>query len=369
MEIFINMKKILFICKGTLDKAVPIISIAQALNAAGNVIEIICSNISVELKNELIESGIKILSLDMDETNSSNRLLEICGKLYYWSIFRWETKKILTKKTPDLLYVATADTAIALRGVFSKHKYILHLRELHDEHPHYMRLLRKPAQHAHKVVVPEENRAYLYYNFLNLKNIPTVIPNKPFYHPRLAKMNIGFLEPEIQYKMRNKKNIIYQGQIHIERNLAAFIKASVILADYNIILMGKDFGLIDAYRKINPDIIHIPFVRPPLHLNITSWAYMGVITYDFHSLNTIYCAPNKIWEFTGFNIPILGNLNPGIKYAIAQAKAGVLVNFEDEKAIIRGIRIIEENYSQIQDYANEFYNTINPDKINQLISK
>lgn len=361
------MINILFICKGTLDKAVPIISIAQALNAAENEIEIICSNISVGLKDELVKSGIKILSLDLDEPNSSNRLSKICGKLYHWLAFRWHTKRILTNKSPDYLYVATADTAIALRGVLSKYKYILHLRELYDKHPCYMKLIKKPAQQAYKVVVPEENRAYLYYDFLNLKNIPAVIPNKPFYHPRQAKMNIGFLDSEIQYKISSKKNIIYQGPIHIERNLTVLINASAKLTNYNIILMGKDFGLVNAYRKINPNIIHIPFVRPPLHLNITSWAHIGVITYDFNSLNTIYCAPNKIWEFTGFNIPILGNLNPGIKYTISQAKAGVVVDFEDEQAIIKGICVIEDNYSKIQDHANAFYNSINPDRINQLI--
>ena len=361
------MKNILFICKGPLDKAVPIISIAQAFTSEGNDVEIICGNISDELKEELIKAGLKILSLDLDEPGSNNLLSQICGKIYHWLTFRQKTKRILAEKSPDFLYLATADTAIALRGLYSKYKYILHLRELYDKQPHYMKLLRKPAQQAYAVAVPEENRAYLYYNYLDLKKIPTVIPNKPFYHPRHARMDIEFLDPKIQHEIRSKKNIIYQGPIHIERNLTALIKASVIIEDYNIILMGKDFGLIDAYRKINPNVIHIPFVRPPLHLNITSWAHIGVITYDFNSLNTIYCAPNKIWEFTGFNVPILGNLNPGIKYTIGQAGAGVIVDFEDEEAIIKGIRSIEENYGQIQDHAKAFYDTITADRINQLI--
>ena len=49
------MKNILFICKGPLDKAVPIISIAQAFTSEGNDVEIICGNISDELKEELIK--------------------------------------------------------------------------------------------------------------------------------------------------------------------------------------------------------------------------------------------------------------------------------------------------------------------------
>jgi hypothetical protein len=361
------MIKILFLCKGPLDKAIPIISIAQKFNAKDFVVEIICGAISIDLRKELIDEGINIVSLDLEEKDNANKLFSLFNKLYYWVTFRNRIKKMLKTITFDLLYVATADTAIALRYIIERRKYILHLREFHDEHPHYMKLLRKPAHEAYKVVVPEENRAYLCYNYLDLKLIPTVIPNKPFYHPRVAKMNITFLEPEVRYKIINKKNIIYQGPLHIERNLEALIKASLKLKDYNIVLMGKDFGMLNVYRKINPEIIHIPFIRPPLHLNITSWAHIGVITYDLCSLNTIYCAPNKIWEFSGFSIPILGNVNPGIKYTIGQAKAGVIVNFNNKDEIIKGIRAIEDNYAQIQMYAKLFYESVNTDGISQLI--
>ncbi|MBN2569931.1 MAG: hypothetical protein JXB42_10930 [Deltaproteobacteria bacterium] len=361
------MKQLLFVCKGLLDKAVPIISIAQAFCAEGHRVEVVCSNISDALKKDLTGAGLIILSLDLDAPDNGNRIGGVFEKLHHWAMFRWRTKRILAQKTPDLLYLATADTAIALRGLVSHFKYVLHLRELYDEQPHYMKLLRKPAQQAHRVVVPEENRAYLYYKFLNLREVPTVIPNKPFYHPRQQKMNIAFLDPELQSRIAGKKNILYQGPIHPERNLGKLIRVSTILEDYNVILMGQDFGLIDLYRKTNLAIIHIPFVRPPLHLNITSWAHIGVITYDFRSLNTIYCAPNKSWEFAGFRIPVLGNRNPGLVYTVGAAKAGVIVDFEDEKSILDGIRYIENNYARIQDHADAFYNGVDTSRISQLI--
>lgn len=361
------MKKILFICKGTLDKAIPIISIAQAFYAGGHNVEVVCGNISSLLKEELKAAGLSILSLNLVDPENGIQTGNVFEKLYKWAMFRWKTKRILTKKTPDLLYLATADTAIALRGLFSNFKYVLHLRELYDELPHYMKLLRKPSQQAHRVVVPEENRAYLYYHFLNLKKIPTVIPNKPFNHPRQVKMNIEFLDSNLQSRIAERKNILYQGPIHAERNLGKLIEASAMLKDYNVILMGQDYGWIDAYSKINPNIIYIPFIGPPLHLNITSWAHIGVITYDFHSLNTIYCAPNKIWEFTGFKIPILGNRNPGLLYTIGAARAGIIVDFEDKKAILDGIQTIEDNYDKIQDNAYAFYNSVEPNQIVQKV--
>jgi len=57
-------------------------------------------------------------------------------------------------------------------------------------------------------VVPEENRAYLYYHFLDLKKVPTVIPNKPFHHPQQRKMNSEFLEADLRKRIASKKNII-----------------------------------------------------------------------------------------------------------------------------------------------------------------
>jgi hypothetical protein len=81
------IKKILFICKGKLDKAVPIINIAQALNAEGNEIEIICSKISDGLENTLEKSGIKILSIGLDESKPHNILFLAFLKLQYWLTF------------------------------------------------------------------------------------------------------------------------------------------------------------------------------------------------------------------------------------------------------------------------------------------
>ena len=118
------MKQILFICKGELDNAIPIISIAQALNEGGNVIEIICSNISKELQKRLEESGIQIFPLGLDEPASKNPLMNIGQKISHWLTFRRKTKKLLNQRTPNLLYIAAADTAIALKGIFSKYKYM-----------------------------------------------------------------------------------------------------------------------------------------------------------------------------------------------------------------------------------------------------
>lgn len=361
------MKKILFILKGSLDNAVPIMSIAQNFNAEKKQVSIICGTANNTLQKELKEIGIEICSLNIEEPKS-NGLIKKIETIKYWLIFRNKIRNKLKEETFDYLYISTADTAISLRNLFEKkYKYFLHLRELYDQYPLYMKLLKYPAQNAEKVIVPEENRAYLYSIFLKLNNIPTVIPNKPFYHPRTPKMDISFLNKDIQTKIKSKKNIIYQGPLHKERDLSELVKISIDLHDYNIILIGKDHNMLQAYLSMNLDIIYIPFLRPPLHLNITSWGDIGIITYDYNSLNTIYCAPNKVWEFSGFGIPILANQNPGIKYLIEAANIGISKNFNDGKELLEGIKQIEIESDEISKRSVLFFDTYNAENTNTLI--
>lgn len=349
--------KIIILCKGPLDCAIPIINIAKTFNSVGINTVIICGNVISEIKLELEGRGIIIYSFGQIEPVARLYLIRMIEKIINWISFRIKASKVLSKETFDVLYISTADTAISLRGIYSKYKYIMHLRELYDQFPLYMKMLKNPAQRAYKVVVPEENRAYLYSYFFKLKNIPIVIPNKPFDHSRKTKMELSFLEIEIQNKIKNNNNILYQGHLDDERNLTNLIKASLLFPKYNLVLMGKDYGMVEIYKKINPNLIHIPFVRPPLHLNITSWGSIGIITYDLKSLNTIYCAPNKIWEYTGFNIPVLGNINPGLKYLIGNKKIGAIADFNNEEDIARGIEDIEENYLQYQVNAEALFDS------------
>ncbi|MCI1779359.1 MAG: hypothetical protein LKI53_05310 [Bacteroidales bacterium] len=360
------MSEIIIIIKGSLDKAVPIISIAKNFNANNHNVRILCGCISPMLKENFRNTGISITSLNINENDGKNPFSQ---KIRSWVSFRIGVKRFLKTAEYEYLYIATGDTAIDLKGIYDKSKYILHLRELYDSSPLYMKLLEKIARRAYKVVVPELNRAYLYYHFLKLDTVPSIIVNRPFDHPRTRKMDIDFLDPEIQTKIKTKKNIIYQGPIARERDLTKLVEASLEWNsnEYNLILLGKDYGMLDVYRKINPNILHIPFVSPPLHLNITSWAYIGVIAYDLKSLNTIYCAPNKVWEFSGFGIPVLGSCNPGLFSSIGYFNAGKLVDFYNCDKIINGIDFIINNYDIMRKNAVKMYDNAELN-INELLN-
>ncbi len=310
--------RVLVLIKGPLERAVPILSIAQHLRQHSFNVKVGCSSCDSQLKSQLAEAGISV----NEYLDSSNQSKGVLSKVYEWASFRSHAKKDLNA-SPDWVYVGSADSAIVLRGLLPNGRYILHLRELHDAQPVYMKLLKTIGQNAHKVVVPEINRAQIYRVMLELDQIPIVIPNKPYVHPGKSKLPIKFLPQEIRHRLETEDCIIYQGPLHEERDLSLSLSVISEKTKYTAVIMGRDYGLLDKYLEIDPEIIYIPFVVPPLHLHVTSWAKIGIIMYDYKSLNTVFCAPNKVWEYGGFGLPMLCNDNLGLQYSVGGAGAAV----------------------------------------------
>tara|TARA_B100000029_G_scaffold512544_1_gene609477 strand:+ start:315 stop:1424 length:1110 start_codon:yes stop_codon:yes gene_type:complete len=366
-------KRIFMICKGQLDKAIPIISLSQAFKNNKYDVSIICSNISSPLERYMSKNNIVVKSLNLKVDMSNKGLLsKIKFKINHWFQFRYKVKFFLKSiSNTDLLYISTADTAISLKGLIKEHTYFIHLRELYDEFPIYMKLLKKIVNNASQVIVPEQNRAYIYYNLFNLKEIPKVIPNKPFTHLRNKKLDIDKLvNAKNAQKIKNKKNILYQGPLRQERDISNLVEAVNANDEFNLILMGKDQGMLSKYKLLNKDIIHIDFVSPPNHLNITSWAHIGIVGYDLKSLNTIYCAPNKIWEYSGFSIPMIYNINPGLTYILDKWNAGVCIDFNKKNAINNAISMIDSDYEKFSNNSKIFYESFDYEKeIKQWLKK
>lgn len=359
-------KRILVIIKGELESAVPIISISHALAGLNHRVSIACGSCGENLIRELNEHGISVEEVGR---RLKNRFYTpALKKILEWAAFRRGVISLLHRR-PDfqLFYIGSADTAISLTGIFSPRSYVLHLRELHDREPHYILALRQIARNARQVVVPEINRAYIYKALLALDSLPIIIPNKPHSHPRKRNLDISFLPGHLRERIANSKCILYQGQIHPERNLSAVLEA-VSSTGLSMIIMGKDFGPLSMYRQILPTLIHVPFVDPPGHLHVTSWATIGLITYDNNSLNTVYCAPNKVWEYAGFGVPMLCSDNLGLRYSVGLSGAANVTNLNDKDEAEAAIRVIERDYDEMARCALEFFDSVdNSLAINSIV--
>lgn len=248
-------------------------------------------------------------------------------------------------KKEDVIWVGSLDTALACKGLkfLSSNQYILHLHELYDAFPKKLESIKVIAQNAKHVVVPEINRAGILQVWLSLKERPVVIPNKPFFHPRKKRLSPTHEQTKnILDKFKtNKPIILYQGHISSDRNLMPIALAMKSLPQYEFWLLGFDHGYVDSLLKVSNNIKYLGCVLAPYHLEITSYADIGIMSYDLISLNNLYCAPNKIWEYAGFGIPFFANECLSLQELFLN-QIGVPVSWNEE-SIKNAINIIQDN--------------------------
>ena len=295
---------------------------------------------------------VKHYNLYEKEIKSKNRKILTLKR---WIGYRRSALKILNKTYDEdtILWLGTADSSIAIYDKLKDKKYVLSILELYDNNKLYKKYLGKIVNQAVNVICCEYNRAHIMKSWWKLKKLPYVIPNKPYTD---IKDNL-IKDEKIMSQIRNKKIILYQGMIAKDRELSNLAKALKELdKDYWLVLMGKDYNNnVNIIKDIYEKTIYLGYIPAPAHLLYTNYAYMGIANYDYSCLNNIFCAPNKIYEYTGFKIPVLCNEVPGLYYTIGIHEAGICVDFDDIEEIKRGILKIEENYNLYSDNALEFY--------------
>lgn len=271
-------------------------------------------------------------------------------------------EKYLEEQKNDLVWVEGGGVYRFAYDILEKYPLVMQISELFDTSktkPVY-KAIGKIIHKARVVVMPELNRATLYQVEYGLKQRPIVLPNKPYFYLTEEDETRCQIKYEKELKIfKEKKVILYQGIIHKERDLTNYVKAVKELGnDYQLVLLGADYGVLDDYRRINPEIVHIDFIPAPDYLFFTSHAYMGIVTYEPTTLNCAYCAPNKIYEYGKYSLPMLFNDIPGLIYTIGYANAGVSVDEKSVASIKEGIRRIDENYDEYAKNAKKFYEDV-----------
>jgi hypothetical protein len=286
---------------------------------------------------------------------------------FAWQPFRNATWKMLGKELlqTDILWVASVWSAFFLGRRLLKESYILHILELYEAET---RLLKKYALQAKCVVEPEISRASIHQVWLGLHKTPIVIPNKPFYHLRQRKLEIVDVNAKAMIQTcSDKKIIVYQGVIDKDRPLCCFAGAMHALRESATwVIMGKYNTYIDSLKEICPSLIYIGFVPNPDHLSITSHASVGVLQYSASMLNNIFCAPNKVWEYSGFGIPALVPDVPSLRYFYDRFHAGEFCDFDNQDDIVCKVKKILAAYEDYEEGCVKMFDAVDLVSLYQL---
>jgi glycosyltransferase involved in cell wall biosynthesis len=346
------MKKILFILERNLSTLPPMLAVIESLIDTYDITFIVRDHEEV-IENLYKAKNIKFIAYNKPMASNA-RFFRAINRVKRIVFFKNRIPFIIKEGGFDLVWIATAEAAMYLGKPIEGVKYIFSIYELYDVVPKLLKKITPIAQNASAVVVPEFNRAYMLRFWLALDSTPVIIPNKPLNVPPLS------LEVPVQLKsLIDKKIILYQGHIIKDRNLDALCEAVSNMTEYVLVLMGSSSdNYLEELKTNYSNILIINFLPPPSHLKITSYAYIGIVTYDYTDLNQVYCAPNKIWEYSGYGVPMLANNIPGLIYTVGNAGAGCCIDMNNPKIIEDTIKQIDANYAVYSQAAKRMFDSI-----------
>lgn len=363
------MKNIILLHKSKVSSFPPIITLLQYLKELNINVILICSkNDDKEFLEKLQTICHKVHLVDIEIGKGK------LSKIYSWLKTRKLFWKIIDVNNyhKDIFWIPTADTTLAMGKRLLKYEYVLNLFELFDQYAFYRNKLKKYVKNARVVVCPEETRAHIIKVWYNLNELPVVIENKPYQRVEGKNLELPQNLHEIVTKLKSdgKKIAIYQGIITEDRGLEELCANFNDNQYTNLIMMGAQTEFCKKLQSKFKNVTFIPFVTPPYHLHITSHADIGILSYDESSLNNIFCAPNKIWEYSSIGIPMLGNNIPGLKYVIEYHKLGRCVDFNDKDQFNEAIEDLITNFEKFSINSAKFYDSVDlKSKIDLIINK
>ena len=267
-------------------------------------------------------------------------------------------------------------------------RHVMQLMELTDKYPMFRGAkflkfdIKYYAQNAWKLVVPEENRAYIQKVGWNLEKLPYVLPNKP-YCLKSGEITDDMIPVIEEMKKEKRKKIIYLGVISTDRDLQSFAEAiEKVKEDYCLYLFGKFRGEgIEEFKKLcnsYSSLKYMGFFNPPKHLEFLKYADIALVPYKpgeiegngFTILNALYCAPNKIYEYAGCSIPMIGTDVLGLKEPFEKYNIGVCCKDLKPETIIEAIKYVDANHDQMVINSKIFFDSVDLDYIiNSIINE
>lgn len=370
-------KRICIVHVGDFIKYPPVISLVENLLNNGYIVDLISCT-----KNNLVPK--KFLSSDNFQYffvsfNTSEGLFNKVKR----NIF--ERRKLINvveecMNVDDILWTTTDVTVKILGKILYKYKHVMQLMELSQRYPGFINLkffdfpIHEFAKNAFKVVVPDMDRAYIQKAWWDLREVPTVLPNKPY---SLGDYTIDYEQSKAIERIKNEKRkvILYTGLITPERNIADFAKAIRKRDDFCLYIIGSSpiKNYINEVISENENIEYLGYYPAPSHLEFLKYAYIGLTPYiptksKLHPvLNALYCAPNKIFEYAAFGVPMIGTDVLGLKRPFEQYNIGVTCKTIDSMLVGNALDIIDNNYKEMVQNCNEFFNSVDLDRIVQSI--
>lgn len=357
--------KIIYVMKDAIHAYPPCLSQVKLLSLSNIRIVLIAEECDASVASSLREMGVNVCII-----GRLNKKKKFWGKVFHWMLFRLKAAKLIKRfyENGDVIWFGSAGTAIALKRLVSRLKYVMSVLELYDRFPFYKKGLAKLLPRASAVIACELNRARIMKIWYGLKELPFVMPNKPYFEMQCERST---KIESLRKDLKGKNVILYQGILSNDRSLQTIAKAlRLVKKHYTLVVIGKAISggeeiILEELKEIYDDILYGGFFPAPQHLLVTEMARIGIAIYDSSSINNMLCAPNKIFEYSKFGIPIIGSDIPGLQLTVEKNRAGLCVDTDNPCEIAYAIDKIDCEYDFFSAGAKKLYTSVD----NQVVIK
>lgn len=358
----------------------PVISLIQNLLHNGHKVCIISFNSTALPKVTLKNKNLSTIDISFD--GNKNLMATLKRKMFLYKKLQTIVKEKM--QYYDVLWTTTDLSVRVLGKLVLNYKHVMQLMELEEKMPlfrmgsHFSYPIDLYARNAWKVVVPEINRAYIQKAWWHLSKTPYVLPNKPYMLNYPLKN--GKDENVQKYFRDNRKIILYLGFIGPDRKLEEFAEAVQKLgtdkfALYIIGKIGNNYKekftyFLNKYNFVN----YLGYYNAPDHLAFVKKAYIGILPYYMNNnytnlspLNALYCAPNKLFEYAGFSVPMVGTDVLGLRIPFEQYQIGVCAEKLSASHIASAILQVDRRHTEMVGNCKTFFDSVNLDNIVEKI--
>lgn len=337
--------RIVMIFPGLVGYLPPAVTAAVALHDCGDDVFLIAGGCETPTRRILSERGVKCLDIGMQRYPWSalgKATLRLRFGVHLWSALRVLRPQVVWYHGAHAMEYLSLARRLAPAALT-----VAHAHELYDEH----KRLRASQERAIKAstcwIVPDQNRESLLSAVTRSKAPRWIVPNRPL-ETLAGGPNSGRETLEL-FRRRGgsagcTRLVIYQGLIAESRCVLEAVEAfqRTRRPDLGLIILGECRDRRYAVRlraavKGDGRIVVLDRIAPPLHLRVTMGADVGILLYAPTSLNNLFCAPNKLFEYAWCGLGVVIPAFPPLIAATEPFGFGSSADPRDASSIARAL--------------------------------
>ncbi|MEA3370709.1 MAG: glycosyltransferase [Campylobacterota bacterium] len=164
---------------------------------------------------------------------------------------------------------------------------------------------------------------------------------------------------------------LYQGALSQGRGVQTVLDTFKMMQSDESVIIFMGYGNLEAeIQKLSAECSNIYFhkaVSPEVLLDYTSSADFGIATIEDSCLSYRYCLPNKIFEYTMANLPVIVSNLPEMKKLVLDNSIGVVVKEDTssslKKAILEAVTLDKDKLQINIQKVKEIYNWEEQEKV------